>query len=381
MSNGFRFKVLDRDGGSSARLGRLETPHGGIDTPAFMPVGTQGTVKGVLPEQVRDAGFGLILGNTYHLSLRPGADTIARHGGLHDFMGWDGGILTDSGGFQVYSLANLRKITDQGVSFRSHIDGSLHEFTPESVIGIQESLGSDIAMVLDVCPPSRASMDELERAVEVTTDWAQRSVAARSRKDQAVFGIVQGGLDQTLRAQHARTIGSLPFEGVAIGGLSVGEPPSEMYPVTRSTAALLPEDKPRYLMGVGMPVDLVRCVMAGIDLFDCVFPTRAARNGLLLTSEGRLVIKHARFREDLDPPDPQCACPTCSRYSRAYLRHLFAGGEILSSVLCTIHNLHFYAGLMVRIREAAAQGTLESLAREVETAYPQKGDESPSGEG
>jgi len=215
----------------------------------------------------------------------------------------------------------------------------------------------------------------------VTTDWAERSIAVRSRADQAVFGIVQGGLDRTLRAEHAVKIGSLPFEGMAIGGLSVGEPPHEMYPVAQSTAALLPEDKPRYLMGVGMPVDLVRCVMAGIDLFDCVFPTRAARNGLLLTSAGRLVIKHARFREDLKPPDPHCQCPTCSRYSRAYLRHLFAGGEILSSVLCTIHNLHFYAGLMARIRDAASRATLETLAREVEAAYPPKGDEGPSGDG
>ncbi|NOZ01206.1 MAG: tRNA guanosine(34) transglycosylase Tgt, partial [Deltaproteobacteria bacterium] len=361
MSEGFSFEVVGRDAATSARLGLLKTPHGEIRTPAFMPVGTLGTVKGLLPEQVSGAGFGLILGNTYHLALRPGPEVIARHGGLHGFMGWNGAILTDSGGFQVYSLAKLRRVTDKGVAFRSHIDGSLHEFTPESVVGIQEILGSDIAMVLDVCPPSGAPKDEIERAVEITTAWAARSLEARSRPDQALFGIVQGGLDAELRASHAQAIGSMPFEGIAIGGLSVGEPPSLMYPVARDTAARLPQDRPRYLMGVGMPVDLVRCSMVGIDMFDCVFPTRAGRNGLLLTSKGRLVMKNARFRDDTRPPDPECECPTCSKFSRAYLRHLYASGEILGPVLGTIHNLHFYSSLMEQLRDAAADGTLESL--------------------
>jgi len=370
VAEGFSFSVREGAEGSSARLGTLRTPHGRVETPVFMPVGTQGAVKGLLPGQVREAGLGLILANTYHLALRPGTGIVGRHGGLHDFMGWDGAILSDSGGFQVYSLARLREVGERGVVFRSHIDGSLHEFTPEGVMGMQEELGSDIAMVLDVCPPSTAARQDLENALDLTSDWARRSIEARTRADQAVFGIVQGGLDMELRTQHARVIASLPFEGIAIGGLSVGEPPSKMYPVVEATACLLPRDRPRYLMGVGMPVDLVRCVMAGIDMFDCVYPTRAARNGLLLTSRGRLVIKHARYREDLEPPDPDCECPTCQSCSRAYLRHLYKGNEILSSVLNTIHNLHYYSRLMKDIRAAASEGTLDELAERVEAAYP-----------
>jgi queuine tRNA-ribosyltransferase len=377
MSHGFSFHVTGRDPGSAARLGRLATPHGGIDTPAFMPVGTQGTVKALLPEQVRQAGFGLILANTYHLMLRPGADLVAAHGGLHRMMGWDGAILTDSGGFQVYSLAKLRRLTDAGVAFRSHIDGSLWEVSPERAVALQEALGSDIAMVLDVCPPSTSGRDELERALELTTAWAARCAAARSRPDQAMFGIVQGGLDLDLRRQHAAAIAALPFEGVAIGGLSVGEPPDRMIPVVQATAAVLPRDRPRYLMGVGMPPDLPRCVLAGIDLFDCVFPTRAARTGLLLTAAGRLVIRHARYRDDLAPPEPGCDCPTCRRFTRAYLRHLFVAGEILASVLATWHNLHFYARLMVQVRAAVADGTLPALADRMDAAYGRGGDDEP----
>ena len=362
MSDGFRFDVRYRDTRTAARLGTLATPHGAIETPAFMPVGTQGTVKGLLPAQVREAGFGLILGNTYHLALRPGPDIVKLHGGLHRFMDWDGAILTDSGGFQVYSLAALRKVGEGGATFRSHLDGSLHEFTPESVIAIEEALGSDIAMVLDVCPPSTSDRDDLERALDLTTRWAERAVAARRRGDQAVFGIVQGGLDLELRRQHAAAISAMPFEGVAIGGLSVGEPPEKMYPVAAATAAVLPADRPRYLMGVGMPPDLPRCVMGGIDLFDCVFPTRAGRNGLLLTRQGRVVIKNAQYRDDLNPPDTECDCPVCRRYTKAYLRHLFIAKEILASVLNTMHNLHFYAGLMRRVQAAVADGTLPELA-------------------
>jgi queuine tRNA-ribosyltransferase len=370
MSNPIRYELLHKDPATGARLGRLVTARGVIETPAFMPVGTQGTVKGLLPGAVRDAGFGLILGNTYHLALRPGADVVALHGGLHRFMDWDGAILTDSGGFQVYSLAALRKIGDEGVSFRSHIDGSLHEFTPESVIRIQEALGSDMAMVLDVCPPSTAKSVEIERALELTTAWARRSVEARSRPDQAVFGIIQGGLDLELRCQHARAITALPFDGYAIGGLSVGEAPADMVRVAGATAAEMPVDKPRYLMGVGMPADFARCVLGGIDLFDCVFPTRAGRTGLLMTSQGRIVIKHARYREDLSPLDPECDCIACTRYTRAYLRHLFIAKEILSSVLNTIHNLRFYARLMERIRRAIPAGSLPSLAAEIEALFP-----------
>ena len=380
MSDGFRFEVRQRDARTAARLGTLTTPHGSIETPAFMPVGTQGTVKGLLPAQVRDAGFGLILGNTYHLALRPGPDVVARHGGLHRFMDWDGAILTDSGGFQVYSLAALRKVGEGGATFRSHLDGSLHEFTPENVIATQEALGSDIAMVLDVCPPSTSGRDELEHALDLTTRWAQRAVAARKRGDQAVFGIVQGGLDLDLRRQHAAAIRALPFEGIAIGGLSVGEPPDKMYPVAAATAAVLPEDRPRYLMGVGMPPDLPRCVMGGIDMFDCVFPTRAGRNGLLLTRRGRLVIKNAQYRDDLSPPDPDCGCPVCTRYTRAYLRHLFVAKEILAAVLNTMHNLHFYGDLMRRVRAAIVDGTLPELAAELEAAYPRdEADGDPAG--
>lgn len=370
MSDGFRFEVRHRDTRTAARLATLTTSHGTIETPAFMPVGTQGTVKGLLPAQVRDAGFNLILGNTYHLALRPGPEVIRLHGGLHRFMNWDGAILTDSGGFQVYSLAALRKVGEGGASFRSHLDGSLHEFTPESVIGIEEALGSDIAMVLDVCPPSTSGRDELERALDLTTRWAGRAIAARRRGDQAVFGIVQGGLDLELRRQHAAAIAALPFEGLAIGGLSVGEPPERMYPVAAATAAVLPGDRPRYLMGVGMPPDLPRCVMGGIDMFDCVFPTRAGRNGLLLTNRGRVVIKNAQYREDLSPPDPDCDCPVCTRYTLAYLRHLFVAKEILASILNTLHNLHFYARLMQRVRAAVADGALPELADELDAAYP-----------
>jgi queuine tRNA-ribosyltransferase len=373
MSDGFRFEVLSTDPASAARRGRLETPHGAVDTPAFMPVGTAGTVKGLLPEQVRAAGFGLILGNTYHLLLRPGPEIVARHGGLHRMMGWDGAILTDSGGYQVYSLASLRSLGDDGVSFRSHVDGAAFDLTPERAIEVQEALGSDIAMALDVCPPSTADRPELERALELTTKWAARCIAARRRSGQAVFGIVQGGLDCGLRTLHAAAIAAMPFEGMAIGGLSVGEEPGRMYPIVDATAAALPANRPRYLMGVGMPIDLVRCAMGGVDLFDCVFPTRSGRNGLLLTSQGRVVIKNSRYRDDLSPPDPACDCPVCSRFTRAYLRHLYTSGEILASVLATQHNLHFYGRLMAEVRAAIGNGGLPALLARIEAAYARDG--------
>ena len=382
MATGFGFDLLGTDGASGARRGRLRTRQGAIETPAFMPVGTQATVKGLLPESVAAAGFGLILGNTYHLALRPGPEVIEAHGGLHRFMGWEGAILTDSGGFQVYSLAALRRLEEDGVTFRSHIDGSEHRFTPEGVIAIQEALGSDIAMVLDVCPPSTAGRPELERAVEWSDRWARRALEARRREDQAVFGIVQGGLDLELRRQHTQAIRDLPFEGFAIGGLSVGEPPDRMHPVAAATAAWLPPEKPRYLMGVGMPPDLPRAVLGGVDLFDCVFPTRAGRTGMLLTRQGRVIIKHARYKDDRTPPDPLCDCPVCRRFTKAYLRHLFVAREILASVLNTLHNLHYYAWLMGEVRRAVGDGTLEALAREVEALYPRDGEEAGNaGEG
>ena len=361
MSDGFKFEVLMTDKRTGARRGRLHTPHGTVETPCFMPVGTLGTVKGMLPENVAAPGFGLILGNTYHLALRPGPDIVAAHGGLHRFMGWNGAILTDSGGFQVFSLSDRRKLSDRGVAFKSHINGDRIEFTPESVIDIQEKLGSDIAMVLDVCPPSTAAVGELDRALELTTQWAGRCVNARTRADQAVFGIVQGGLDVERRVQHATALRNLDFEGFAIGGLSVGEPPHQTYPVAAATAAALPHDKPRYLMGVGMPADLPNCVAGGVDMFDCVFPTRCGRNGTYLTTIGRLNIKNTKYRDDLSPIDPGCDCPVCSRFSAAYLRHLYVSGEILSNVLNTTHNLHYYWRLMADVRAAVENGTLPEL--------------------
>jgi len=379
MPEGFAFRVIATDPGSAARVGLLTTPHAQIETPAFMPVGTAATVKGLTVEQVRAAGYRLILANTYHLAMRPGVEVVARHGGLHRFMNWDGAILTDSGGFQVYSLARLRRIEPDRVVFQSHLDGSTHEFTPERVIAMQEALGSDIAMVLDVCPPATAARGEIEEAVQVTTRWAARSIAARTRGDQAVFGIVQGGLDLALRREHAVAISGMPFDGVAIGGLSVGEPFSARVPVVEATASWLPKDRPRYLMGVGTPLDLVFAALAGVDLADCVFPTRAGRNGLLFTSRGRLNIRNAIHREDLGPADPDCDCPTCRGYTRAYLRHLTVSNEILACVLNTLHNLHFFSRLMAQIRDAIRLGTLRRLAEEVSRSYPEDPDAADRG--
>lgn len=369
MASGFRFELLMTDSATGARRGRLHTPHGTVETPCFMPVGTLGTVKGMLTRDVSDAGFGLILGNTYHLALRPGGEIVGLHGGLHRFMNWDKAILTDSGGFQVFSLSDRRLLTDNGVRFKSHINGDEIEFTPESVIGLQEQLGSDIAMVLDVCPPSTADTSELDRAIELTTAWAGRCVEARKRPDQAVFAIVQGGLDIDRRIAHAGTLTSMDFEGFAIGGLSVGEPPQQMYPVATATASVLPADKPRYLMGVGMPADLPNCVLGGIDMFDCVFPTRCGRNGTYLTSTGRVNIRNTRWRAELGPVDPDCGCPVCSRYSASYLRHLHMSGEILSNVLNTMHNLHYYSRLMAEIRTSIENGTLPALAARVQMLH------------
>ena len=350
---GFSFEVLARDG--RARAGRIETARGEVHTPAFMPVGTAGTVKAMTPDEVERAGADMVLANTYHLFVRPGHEVVERLGGLHAFMGWRRPILTDSGGFQAFSMADLVRIDDRGVRFRSHIDGSARELTPESSMAIQSALGSDIAMVLDECPELPATREEVERAVARTTAWARRSRDSY-RGPGVPFGIVQGGTFEELRERSARELVALDFPGYAIGGVSVGEPPEAIARVAGWTADHLPVDRPRYLMGVGRPEDLVRAVALGVDLFDCVMPTRNARNGTLFTSIGRINIKQSRFREDRSALDPACSCETCVGYSRAYLRHLFVSGEILGSRLNTIHNVTYYQRLMHGMREAIAGG-------------------------
>jgi queuine tRNA-ribosyltransferase len=360
----FRFERIRRDAGGSARVGRLETAHGAVDTPAFMPVGTQGALKALLPSQAETLGVEMILANTYHLYLRPGSETLRAAGGLHRFMGWRKPILTDSGGFQVYSLAKLRKITPEGVLFQSHIDGSRHLMTPEKALAVQETIGSDIMMCLDECTPYPCSREDTEESLKLTTDWAARSRRCKMPGDQALFGIVQGGAYPELRRRAAEEITAIGFDGYAIGGVSVGEPRELMYETVERTAPLLPEDRPRYLMGVGTPEDIVRCVGCGIDMFDCVLPTRCARHGLLFTNQEKVVIKHARYRDDQEPPDRDCDCHTCRNFSRAYLRHLFIAGEILAFVLNTIHNVRYYIRLMERIRRAIAEDGYADFQKE-----------------
>lgn len=341
---------------SGARRGRLHTPHGRVETPAFMPCASAGAIKALAPPEVREAGMELILCNTYHLYLRPGDEAIQELGGLHSFMGWDGPILTDSGGFQVFSMAPLRKVTEDGVLFQSHLDGSRHFLSPEKVIAIQQALGADIIMPLDECPPYPISHDEAGRAVERTLRWVERSRDVHKRTDQVLFGIVQGGVFPDLRERGAREIVRLGFDGYAVGGLSVGESKVEMEAVLRATLPFLPADRPRYLMGVGTPEDLVCAMALGVDLFDCVMPTRHGRTGNLFTRTGRINIKGARYARDPSPVDPSCACDACRRYSRAYLRHLFVAGEIFGLRLNTLHNLHFYGGLMQDARRAIEEG-------------------------
>jgi queuine tRNA-ribosyltransferase len=356
------FRIMASDSESKARRGSLMTAHGPVQTPAFMPVGTYGAVKGVAPWELRDLGAELILSNAYHLAMRPGAEAIEAMGGLHDFMGWKGAILTDSGGFQVFSLKGMRKVTDEGVLFQSHIDGSRRFFSPEDVVSNQEKLGVDIAMILDECAPAGAAPEHVAEALRRTTDWARRSREAHRRPDQLQFGIVQGGLHRAMRAQSAQELQEIGFDGYAVGGLSVGEGRAETLAVGSFTVALLPEQKPRYLMGVGTPEELVRFVAAGFDMFDCVMPSRNARNGMAFTSEGRVVIKNARHRESPLPLDPDCDCTTCLNFSRAYLRHLFLNGEMLSARLLTNHNLYFYVNRMKRLRLAIENGTFRSEA-------------------
>ncbi|MBI3953433.1 MAG: tRNA guanosine(34) transglycosylase Tgt [Chloroflexi bacterium] len=349
---------------SLPRAGVLSTAHGEVPTPAFMPVATQGSVKALGADDLQSLGASIVLSNTYHLNLRPGVEVIRRHGGLHAFMGWDGPLLTDSGGFQVFSLGSLRTLDDEGVTFKSHLDGSPQRLTPESALAIQEDLGSDIALALDVCPPAEAAPAELRRAVELTTAWAGRCRRAHRRAGQLLFGIVQGGTDLDLRRESVEAITELGFAGHAIGGLSVGEPKAQMYEAAGAVAALLPAERPRYLMGVGSPEDLVECVALGIDLFDCVLPTRMARNGGLYTPEGRLNIYNARFKEETGPVQDGCGCFTCRHYSTAYLHHLFQARELLAYRLATIHNLHFYLRLMERLRQGILDGSFEGFRRQ-----------------
>ena len=356
-----KFQELCRNSKGSARRGRLHTAHGVVETPAFMPVGTQATVKALTPEDLKEFGAQIILSNTYHLYLRPGYEIIRELGGLHRFMGWDRPILTDSGGFQIYSLAALGKVEDEGLTFRSHIDGSLHKLTPELVIEIQEALGSDIMMCLDSCIPYPASEEDVKNATELTTRWAKRSLDARTRRDLLLFSIVQGGMSPAWRQRSASDLLELGFDGYAIGGLSVGEPKKLMLEMIDITRPLIPDRYPVYVMGVGNPEDLVEGVARGVDMFDCVMPTRNARNGMLFTSFGHIVIKNSRFARDSRPIDPACTCYTCRNYSRAYLRHLFIAKELLAQRLNTIHNLHYFLHLMKEMREAIEKDRFEAF--------------------
>ena len=353
---GFAFELLATDG--AARRARLLTPHGAVDTPAFMPVATLGTVKSLAPGDIRAAGAQMVLANTYHLFLRPGHEAVRELGGLHRFMGWDGPILTDSGGFQVWSLAKLRHLGEEGVEFRSHVDGSLRMLSPERCVEIQHALGVDIIHPLDECLAHPATAPETERSLARTQRWLVRTVAAHARSDgnPALFGIVQGGMYPVLRRRAAEDAVALDLPGYAIGGLAVGEPKPVLYDMTELTAALLPKHRPRYLMGVGKPTDLVEAVARGVDLFDCVLPTRNARNGQAFTAEGPLAISNARFARDPAPLDAECACEACRGFSRAYLRHLFMARELLAYRLLTLHNVTFYQGLVATMRAAIAEG-------------------------
>ncbi len=355
MSGTFGFEIKYRDPTSAARLGVLHTAHGDVSTPVFMPVGTAAAVKALPHEWLEQLGAQAILANTYHLYLRPGHERIQRLGGLHRFMSWDRAILTDSGGYQVFSHRDLRKISEDGVHFQSHLDGSSHFLTPEKVIDIQRALGSDIVMVFDECTPYPCGRADAEKSMNLSMRWAARCRERWQASDDgsgALFGIVQGSVYSELRRRSVDALVGLDFHGLAIGGLSVGEPKEAMFEVLDFTTPLLPQEKPRYLMGVGTPGDLVRAVSLGIDMFDCVLPTRNARNGCLFTSQGRVLIKNAQYAEDEGPLDPECSCPTCRRYSRAYLRHLFMAGEHLSAILNTQHNIAFYLDMMCKIRQA-----------------------------
>lgn len=354
-----RYELIKQCKESGARLGRLHTPHGVIDTPVFMPVGTQATVKAMTPEELKSIGAKIILSNTYHLYLRPGEELVKKAGGLHGFMNWDRSILTDSGGFQVFSLSDLRNITEEGVTFRSHIDGSKHFISPEKAIEIENALGADIIMAFDECPPPDADYDYSKNSTYRTIRWAERCKAThKNTENQGLFGIIQGGMFKNLREEAVREMVKLDFPGYSIGGLSIGEPKPVMYQVLDWTTHLMPENKPRYLMGVGSPDCLIEGVIRGIDMFDCVLQTRIARNGTVFTSKGKVVIKNAQYAEDFSPLDDECDCYTCRNYSKAYIRHLFKAQEILGARLTTIHNLRWTIKLMEQIRQAIMEDSL-----------------------
>lgn len=373
---GFSFTVHARD--ANARVATLVTPHGAVETPTFMPVGTQGSVKALTMEEVAATGAGIVLGNTYHLWLRPGAETVRALGGLHGFSRWPRAMLTDSGGFQVFSLTKLRTLDDQGVTFRSHLDGAVKRLTPEESVRVQSLLGSDIAMVLDECPPGDADRDVIQRALTRTTAWARRCLDAPRADGQALFGIVQGGIHEDLRKQHLAEIAAMPFDGIALGGLSVGEAVEDMHRVLFAVTPSMPEDRPRYLMGVGTPRDLLVGSLAGVDMFDCVLPTRNARNGQALTWHGRVNIRQSRNKLDDGPLDARCDGPCCNgeggRYTRGYLRHLYMAGEILALRVISLHNIHFFGALMRAMRDAIRRGEAERFVRET-LATMEAGDE------
>lgn len=353
------YKLLKQDKRTGARLGKIVTPHGTFETPMFMPVGTLASVKSIAPEELEAMGAGIILSNTYHLWLRPGADIVEEAGGLHAFMNWDKGILTDSGGFQVFSLSNIRTIEEEGVHFRSHIDGSKLFLSPEKAIHVQNQLGADIMMSFDECPPFEESYDYVRKSIDRTTRWAERGMEAHQKWDtQGLFGIVQGAGYKDLRMEHARELAGMDFSGYSIGGLSVGEPQEEMLKVLDYTTPLLPENKPRYLMGVGTPDSLIEGVMRGVDIFDCVLPTRIARNGTTMTSQGRVVIKNLQYARDFRPLDENCDCYTCRNYTRAYIRHLIKTNELFGLRLTSYHNLYFLVNLMKNVREAIKSDSL-----------------------
>ena len=373
----FKF-VLESVDPSGARAGRIETDHGVIETPAFMPVGTQGTVKTMSSRDLTEIGAGIILSNTYHLYLRPGVEVIAEAGGLHNFMSWGGAILTDSGGYQVLSLSDLRRVTDEGVEFRSHLDGSTHFLTPRKVVDLQIAIGSDIMMVLDECTSYPCDRPTAEEAVERTTRWAEESLepygasSSVNGYEQVLFGIVQGSVYPDLRERSVRELASLGFGGYAIGGLSVGEPKEEMFSIVDLVTSLLPEEKPRYLMGVGFPTDIINAVERGVDMFDCVMPTRNARNGTIFTSHGKLVLKNAQHAKDFSPIDEDCECEVCKNYSRAYLRHLFNAGELLAPRLATYHSLYFYLHLMGEMRQVIREGRFRQWKEDFFSKYGNK---------
>ena len=369
MNGAVRFELLATCPETGARRGRLYTPHGVVETPAFMPVGTQATVKAMAPEELEALGAQILLSNTYHLYLRPGPEVIAQAGGLHRFMGWEHSLLTDSGGFQVFSLSSLRRVTDEGVWFRSHLDGSPHFITPEKAVEVQALLGADIIMAFDQCVPYPVEYREAEAAVARTTAWAVRCRQAHRREDQALFGIVQGATFPDLRRRSAQEVTALGFSGYGIGGLSVGEPKALMYETLAETLTHLPSDRPRYLMGVGSPDCLVEAIGLGVDLFDCVLPTRMARHGAVWTREGRLVVRNAAYARDFRPLEEGCRCYTCRRFTRAYVRHLLKAGEILGVRLTTIHNLYFTLNLVAEARQAIAEGRFGQFRKEFWQKY------------